>query len=63
MISEANAKFQNGTLFASSLSVTADEITNNCIKKLALEKAGLNSEAQSTASTIIQNLKNFGSAE
>ena len=35
----------------------------NCIKKLALEKAGLNSEAQSTASTIIQNLKNFGSAE
>ena len=63
LISEANTKFQNGTLFASSISVTTDEITNNCIKKLALEKAGLNSEAQSTASTIIQNLKNFGSAE
>lgn len=63
LISEANTKFQNGTLFASSISVTTDEITNNCIKKLALEKAGLNNEAQSTASTIIQNLKNFGSAE
>jgi len=63
LISEANNKFQNGTLFSASLSVTADELTNTCIKKLALETAGLNSEAQSTASTIIQNLKNLGSAE
>jgi len=63
LISEANAKFQKRTLFSASLSATADELTNTCIKKLALESAGLNSEAQSTATTIIQNLKNLGSAE
>ena len=63
LISEANTKFQNGTLFSASLSATADELTNTCIKKLALETAGLNNEAKSTASTIIQNLKNLGSTE
>lgn len=62
MISEANTKFQNGTLFVSSVSATADELVNICIQKLALQSAGIDSEAQSTASTIIQNLKNFGSA-
>lgn len=62
MISEANSKFQNGMLFAATLSATADEISNTCIKKLALQSAGLDSDAQSTASTIIENLKNFGSA-
>lgn len=62
MISEANTKFQNGTLFAASVSATADELVNTCIKKLALQSAGIDGEAQSTANTIIQNLKNFGSA-
>lgn len=62
MINEANIKFQNGTLFATSLSATADEISNTCIKKLALQSVGLEDDAQSTANTIIQNLKNFGSA-
>ena len=63
LISEANTKFQNGTLFFASISATADELANTCIKKLALESAGVTGEAQSTASTIIQNLKNLGSAE
>lgn len=63
LISEANTKFQNGTLFSASISATADELTDTCIKKLALESAGISTEAQSTASTIIQNLKNLGSAE
>jgi len=63
LISEANTKFQNGTLFSASIRTTADELTDICIKKLALESAGITGEAKSTASTIIQNLKNLGSAE
>ena len=63
LISEANIKFQNNTLFSASLSTTADELANICIKKLALESAGITGEAQSTAGTIINNLKNLGSAE
>ena len=63
LVSEANVKFQNGTLFAKSLSATADELTNTCVQKLALQSAGISSESQSMASTIIQNLQNFGSAQ
>lgn len=59
MVSEANNKFQAGTLFSSSVSVTADEIVNTCIKKLALQSAGISEESQSTAQTIITNLKNM----
>ena len=55
MVSEANNKFQAGT----SVSVTADEIVNTCIKKLALQSAGISEESQSTAQTIITNLKNM----
>ena len=57
MVSEANNKFQAGTLFSSSVSVTADEIVNTCIKKLALQSAGISEESQSTAQTFITNLK------
>lgn len=63
LLSEANTKFQNGTLFAKGLTATADELTNTCIKKLALQSAGITSESQSMASTIIQNLQNYGTAQ
>ena len=63
LVSEANAKFQNGTLFAKGITATADELTNTCVQKLALQSAGITSESQSMASTIIQNLQNFGSAQ
>ena len=63
LLSEANTKFQNGTLFAKGLTATADELTNTCIKKLALQSAGVTSESQSMASTIIQNLQNYGTAQ
>lgn len=59
MVSETNNKFQAGTLFSSSVSATADEIVNTCIKKLALQSAGISEESQSTAQTIITNLKNM----
>ena len=63
LVSEANTKFQNGTLFAKGITATADELTNTCIQKLALQSAGISSETQSMASTIIQNLQNFGTAQ
>ena len=59
MVGEANSRLQAGTLFAQSISVTADELVEVCLKKLALESAGISSESQSTAETIIQNLKNL----
>lgn len=63
LISEANTKFQNGTLFASGLTATAQELSGICLKKLALQSAGLGSESESMASTIIQNLQNYGTAQ
>ncbi len=59
MVSEANSRLQAGTLFAQSISATADELVEVCLKKLALESAGISSESQSTAEAIIQNLKNL----
>ncbi len=61
MIAEANNKFQAGTLFNQGVSATADELVNTCLKKLALQAAGISEESQSTAQNIISNLKNFGS--
>jgi hypothetical protein len=62
MISEANSKLQAGTLFNAGISATADELVNICIKKLALQAAGISEESQSTAESIITNLKNLNSA-
>lgn len=59
MLSEANAKFQAGTLFVKGLRETSDELVNTCIKKLALQAAGISAESQSAAETIISNLKNL----
>ncbi len=62
LVSEANARLQDGTLFAKSVSVTSDELVSVCLKKLALETAGITEESQSTALTVIQNLKNLSSS-
>lgn len=62
LISEANSRLQAGTLFTQSVSATSDELVNVCLQKLALESAGISQESQSTAATIIQNLKNLGSS-
>ena len=59
LVNEANARLQDGTLFTKSISVTSDELVNVCLKKLALESAGITEESQSTALTVIQNLKNL----
>lgn len=57
-LNEAQTKLQNGTLFAASLSATKDEIVNTCLKKMALEAAGIDSEAQDIASNIINSFMN-----
>jgi hypothetical protein len=57
MMSEANSKFQAGTLFTNGLSETSDELVSTCVQKLALQSAGISEESQSTAQSIIQNLK------
>ncbi|MBO5284838.1 MAG: hypothetical protein J6B00_03070 [Alphaproteobacteria bacterium] len=62
LISEATAKFQAGTLFVQGLSATSDELVSICLRKLALQSAGISEESQSTAQSIIQNLRNFGTA-
>lgn len=60
LISEANSRFQAGTLFTQSVKTTADDMVNTCLKNLALQAAGISEESQSTAASIIENLKNFG---
>ncbi|MBQ2886624.1 MAG: hypothetical protein IJE43_23130 [Alphaproteobacteria bacterium] len=63
MVAEANSRLQAGTLFTQGISATADELVEVCLKKLALESAGISAESQSTAQTIIQNLKNLGTTK
>lgn len=63
LVSEATARFQSGTLFNKGVSATADELVEVCMQKLALQSVGISDESQSTAATIIQNLRNFGTAQ
>lgn len=62
LVREATTKFQAGTLFVQSISATSDELVSICLRKLALESVGIGEESQSTAQNIIQNLRNFGTA-
>ena len=57
MLNEATQKLKAGTLLAASVNATAEEITNTCIQKLALQSVGLDTESNnSMASSIINNL-------
>ena len=62
LISDANSRFQAGTLFSKGIKATANEMVTTCTKKLALQSAGISSEAQSTAQTIIKNFQNYNTA-
>ena len=62
LVSEATARFQAGTLFNKGVSATADELVEVCMQKMALQSVGISEESQSTAAMIIQNLRNFGTA-
>lgn len=61
LINEANTRLTAGTLFNTSVTETARDMVGVCVKNLALQNAGISQESQSTAETIIQNLKNMAS--
>ncbi len=63
LVNEATAKYQAGTLFTQGVVATSKELAGTCIKKLALQSAGISEETQSMASTIIQNFQSFGAAQ
>lgn len=63
LMSEATSRYQAGTLFTNSIRETASNLVSTCMKKLALQSVGISEESQSTAESIISNLKNWGSAE
>nr|QIM10692.1 hypothetical protein PlAlph_5840 [uncultured Alphaproteobacteria bacterium] len=56
MLNEATERLKAGTLLANGLSAAADDISNTCIKKLALQAAGIDTEAASTATSILNSL-------
>ena len=59
MLTEAQNKFQAGTLFTKGLSDTADELVATCAKNLALQSVGISEENKSAAENIITSLKNM----
>ncbi|MBR2299907.1 MAG: hypothetical protein IJ870_04980 [Alphaproteobacteria bacterium] len=63
LLTEANSRYQAGTLFTSGIKETATDLVKTCMKKLALESAGISSESQSTAESIISNLKSLSNAK
>lgn len=57
MVTEAQNRLTAGTLFTSGVMAAAKDISQGCIKKLALQKAGLDETALNSATTIINSLK------
>ncbi len=57
IMTDAQTRLTNGTLFTSGVMATAKDISQGCIKKLALQKAGLDEAALNSATTIINSLR------
>ena len=47
----------NGTLYANGVSATAKSISNSCIKSLAMEHLGIDTQTTQMATTILSALK------
>jgi len=58
MLSEAQSKMQAGTLLAGGFKAEVDNLSKTCVKKLALQSAGIDEEAASTAASVLNNLMN-----
>lgn len=58
MLSEAQSKMQAGTLLSNGFSAEVDSLSKTCVKKLALQSAGIDEEAVSTAKSVLNNLMN-----
>ncbi len=63
LASEASSRYQAGTLFTKSVKETATDLVKTCMKNLALQSAGISAESQSTAESIITNLKTLSGAQ
>ncbi len=59
---EATTKVKDGSVFSKGVSETANEISSSCIKKLALQSAGLDNVASEEATSTLQNLMDSYSA-
>lgn len=59
MLSEAQSRLQSGTLFANSITATAQDLASTCAKKLALESMGISQQSQNDAVNIINNLRSL----
>lgn len=59
-LDEARTKVQNGTVLSQGINATANEISSTCVKKLALQSAGLDTQATQDATNALQTL--MGSA-
>lgn len=58
MLSEAQSKMQAGTLLSAGFKAEVDNLSRTCIRKLALQSAGIDEEAASTATSVLNNLMN-----
>jgi len=54
---KANAAIQDGTAFTTPLKTLAQNISTDCLKKLALDKAGLSEESLTAATNVLAALK------
>ena len=63
LMSEANSRYQAGTLFTNTVKATASDMVKTCAKNLALQATGISAETQSTAESIISNLKTLANAQ
>ena len=60
---KANSAIQDGTAFTTPIKTLAQNISSACLKKLALEKAGLSEESLTAATNVLTALKQVNSAQ
>ena len=56
ILEQAAAKVQDGSAFTAGLQATASAISSDCLKKLALESVGLDTQATSEATNALSSL-------
>ena len=54
---KATQSLTDGTLYANGVSATAKTISNNCIKSLAMEHLGIDTQTTQMASTILSAMQ------
>ncbi|MDD4557147.1 MAG: hypothetical protein PHE89_07510 [Alphaproteobacteria bacterium] len=59
---EATTLVKNGTALSKGITETAEDISNSCLKKLALQSAGLENVATDEATSALQSLMDASSS-